>query len=296
MISPGIILIDKPIGPSSAMVVASARKILNERKIGHAGTLDPYASGLLVLLVGSATKLSDYIMHGRKIYTGTICFGATSTTDDREGELDKSNFFPDIESVRNRARLFHGVMEQVPPNFSAVKIDGIRAYKKARKKQTLTISARKIEIYSFQIVEPHFNDDGTVHSISFSLDCSKGTYVRSIARDIGHGLGCGGYLGSLRREVSRPFSVDQAVTLDELTVDSILPWYVGLNRHSIPLSISELEGFRHGRRDILSKVVQAHALNSHHEDQVLLSTEDTQTPVGFLVRKEREWKFGSLFL
>lgn len=207
-----LLLVDKPLGWTSFDVVAKTRGILRVKKIGHTGTLDPLATGLLVLCLGRATKLADAIQAGEKEYTGTIRFGAITATDDAEGEEIEQ--FPvdhlTEESIRQAAAGFLGESLQAPPMFSARKKDGQRLYKLARRGETVEVPPRPITIMEFDITGI------ALPEIGFRVVCSKGTYIRSLARDMGQRLGSGGYLTELRRTRSGTFGVEDAVTMNDL--------------------------------------------------------------------------------
>lgn len=207
-----LLLVDKPAGWTSFDVVAKTRGILRVKKVGHTGTLDPMATGLLVLCLGKATKLADQIQAGEKEYQGTIHFGATTPTDDAESEENEQ--FPTEhltpEAILETATEFLGESLQAPPMFSARKKDGQRLYKMARRGETVEVEPRRIVISEFRIT------DITLPDVHFSVVCSKGTYIRSLARDLGRRLGSGAYLTELRRTRSGAFRVDDAVTIGDL--------------------------------------------------------------------------------
>jgi tRNA pseudouridine55 synthase len=207
-----VILIDKPKGWTSFDVVAKLRGILRIRKIGHAGTLDPMATGLLLVCVGRATKLVDTLQAGEKEYAGTIRFGATTPTDDAESEEDQR--FPvdhlTEEIIRTAADGFIGDSLQTPPAFSARKVDGVRMYKLARKGEKVEVAPRAVTIRAFDI------ERYALPEIDFRIVCTKGTYIRSIARDLGARVGSGAYLTALRRTRSGDYNVDDAVTIEQL--------------------------------------------------------------------------------
>ncbi len=212
LVTSGILLVDKPEGPSSARVVATAKRITGARKVGHLGTLDPFASGLLPLAVNEGTKVAQHFLDADKGYTGVIALGAETDTQDRTGELlvrrDAPRLGPqELEALR---REFSGDLRQVPPMYSALKQDGTRLYELARKGLEVGREARdiRVEITRLEQVGPA--------ELEFDLTCSKGTYVRTLAADIGSALGCGGYLSRLRRVTSGPFRIDDALTLDAL--------------------------------------------------------------------------------
>ncbi|QBG46289.1 tRNA pseudouridine(55) synthase TruB [Verrucomicrobia bacterium S94] len=209
----GILLVDKPTDWTSHDVVAKIRNYFKLSKCGHGGTLDPLATGLLVLLIGKGTKLSDRIMNGDKVYEGTLHLGVTTNTQDADGEIleEKDASHVTREMVENViAEQFMGPIEQIPPMVSAIKKDGVPLYKMARKGQEIEREPRKIEVFEFDVLE--FENP----LVKFRVKSTKGTYVRTLAFDIGNALGVGGSLDALRRTGSGPLSVDKAYTLDEI--------------------------------------------------------------------------------
>ena len=212
----GILLVLKPIGPTSHDVVAVVRRLSGTRRVGHGGTLDPFASGLLPVYLGQATRLVEYHMADRKRYRATICFGASSTTDDLEGELTPAEGpAPDRAAVEAALDAFRGPIVQVPPAYSAVKVAGRRAYALARAGKTPEIAARSVTIDLLEIVDWDGTDPARPIAI-VDVGCSAGTYVRAIARDLGAALGSAAYLGALDRTGSGPWTVDKGVPLDDL--------------------------------------------------------------------------------
>jgi len=207
-----LLLVDKPAGWTSFDVVAKVRGILRLKKIGHTGTLDPMATGLLVLCLGRATKLADTIQAGEKEYIGTIRFGATTPTDDAESEENEQ--FPidhlTAEVIRRGAGTFIGESLQSPPMFSARKKGGERLYRIARRGETVEVEPRRIVISEFTITSVNLPE------AQFRVICSKGTYIRSLARDLGRSLGSGAYLSALRRTRSGAFNVEDAATIQDL--------------------------------------------------------------------------------
>ena len=181
-------------------------------KVGHAGTLDPMATGLLIICSGKMTKSIETYQGQRKIYSGTICLGATTPSYDAETEIDAQFSLDGItkERVLKEAEKFIGKIEQIPPIFSALKTNGVRNYKLARKGEAVEVKARPVEIYKFEITEIE------LPSVNFVVECSKGTYIRSLAFDLGKALNNGGYLTSLRREAIGEFKVDDAFNAEAL--------------------------------------------------------------------------------
>ncbi len=209
-----IILVDKPEGFTSFEVVARMKKIAGTRKVGHSGTLDRFASGLLVICTGKMTKLTQYFLESDKRYRATIQLGRTTETDDFEGEVIRSGSFEDltVEQVYEALMEFRGTIEQLPPQYSALKIKGKRASDRMRSGEEVTLSSRRVTVYGVELL----NYDSREGRIECEISCSKGTYIRSIARDLGEALGCGAFLAALRRLESGAFSVDRAATLEEL--------------------------------------------------------------------------------
>ena len=207
----GWVILDKPVGMTSTQGVAVVKRLFNAKKAGHAGTLDPLASGLLPVALGEATKTVPYVMDGRKIYRFTVRWGAQTTTDDTEGPVTAtSELRPSEAQIRALMPRYTGTISQVPPQFSAVKVDGERAYDLARDGETVELEARDITIH--RLVIAAMDEDTT----TFEAECGKGTYVRAIARDMGLDLGCYGHVVALRRAVVGTFDEEDAVTPDEL--------------------------------------------------------------------------------
>jgi len=212
----GIILLDKPAGISSAGAVNSVKRVLPRKtKIGHAGTLDPFATGLLVLLLGNATKRCEALMNQPKQYDATIRFGATTETDDPESPPQPfaEASAPAIELVQESLRRFIGNIEQIPPAYSALKIQGKRACDRVRDGESVTIQPRIVRIYDAALLAYEWPD------AKVRIDCGRGTYIRAIARDLGKILNVGGYLTELRRTKSGEFRIEEAVTIDTLQRD-----------------------------------------------------------------------------
>ena len=207
----GIILIDKPQGWTSHDVVGKLRGILHERRIGHSGTLDPLATGLLVVFIGRATRAVEFAEADRKEYVAGLRLGMSTDTQDITGRIiSKETDIPDEPEVRIAIERFRGELEQIPPMYSAVKIGGKKLYELARKGESIERKPRHITIFGLEITGRSDND--------YILDvvCSKGTYIRTLCHDIGAALGCGGCMSSLRRTKSGVFSVDNAYTIAEI--------------------------------------------------------------------------------
>jgi tRNA pseudouridine55 synthase len=208
----GVLLVDKAEGMTSHDVVALARRKLGTKKIGHCGTLDPIATGLLLLTIGRGTKVQDLLMSEDKEYAGTFVLGVTTDTQDREGEVIQERPVPALEQdqIRSTFERFRGDFYQLPPMVSAKKHGGVPLYKLARQGKTVEREPRLVHVYRYTI------DRIELPEIDFSVLCSKGFYVRTYVHDIGEALGCGGHLKALRRTRSGRFDVANAVTVDEI--------------------------------------------------------------------------------
>lgn len=213
----GLFLIDKEPNCTSHDVVQQVRRILGQRKIGHCGTLDPGATGLLVLTLGRATRLTRFLIRAPKIYEGEIRFGATTDTYDRHGEITAEASIADLETeiVTNAMEELVGTFDQAAPPFSAKKFKGEKFYEMARRGEEVPESKKEITVYEFAATGPL--REGV---LPFRLECSSGTYVRSLAHDLGQSLSCGAHLAELRRTKVGPFHVDQAVKLEHLSLQA----------------------------------------------------------------------------
>lgn len=221
----GVLLIDKPEGMTSHDVVDRVRHKLKMKRVGHAGTLDPNATGLLILLIGKATKLSQYLMGLDKTYEGVITLGMATTTQDAEGEVVSQGEVPVLteDELKEHMGAFVGDQYQIPPMFSAKKMEGVPLYKLARKGQTVEREPRFIHIASFKL------DSFASPDIEFTLSCSKGTYVRTVAHDLGQRIGCGAYLKELRRTDIERFHIEDSIELEafeELPMDEVKGWLI----------------------------------------------------------------------
>ena len=210
----GWIVLDKGVGMTSTHAVAVVKRGLSAKKAGHAGTLDPLASGILPIALGEATKTVPFIMDGRKSYVFTVAWGAETNTDDAEGEVvARTDTLPSPAEIEALLPRFTGSIQQVPPRFSAIKIKGERAYDLARDGEVVELQPRVVEIDRLALV--HHEGNRSV----IEADCGKGTYVRAIARDLGRALGCFGHIAALRRTRVGPFSDADAVTVDHVATD-----------------------------------------------------------------------------
>lgn len=212
----GILVVAKPAGPTSHDVVALVRRLAATRRVGHGGTLDPFASGVLPIFLGHATRVVEYHLGDEKAYRATVCFGATSTTDDLEGELTPATgAAPGRATVEAGLAGMVGRISQRPPAYSAIKVGGRRAYAMARAGETVVLAAREVTIHALTL-ESWDDADPDRPVAVVDVRCSAGTYVRAIARDLGEALGNGAYLGALTRTASGPFALDGATPLDDV--------------------------------------------------------------------------------
>jgi tRNA pseudouridine55 synthase len=258
----GILLVDKPGGMTSHDVVSRVRRAAGTRKVGHAGTLDPMATGLLVLGINSSTRLLTYLVGLDKEYLATIRLGAATNTDDAEGEVvaaahpDAVDALIPMDFAMAVADLT-GVIQQVPSSVSAIKVDGKRAYARARDGETVELPARTVTVSAFEIlwsesVAEHTPDGPRQYwDVRVRVACSSGTYIRALARDLGAALGVGGHLTALRRTMVGPFEVTAAATLDDLDVASVLlaPSQVAATLFPLlALTSEQARDLEHGKR------------------------------------------------
>lgn len=220
----GLVVVDKPTGWTSHDVVAKIRKLAGTRRVGHAGTLDPMATGVLVLGVGRATKLLGHLALSDKAYDATIRLGATTVTDDAEGEVTDdvdASGVTDAQIAAGMADLT-GEIHQVPSAVSAIKVDGVRSYSRVRAGEQVELKARPVSVRRFEVMA--IRREGPYIDIDTAVECSSGTYVRALARDLGASLGVGGHLTTLRRTRVGPYDLTSARTLDQLaTAFAVLP-------------------------------------------------------------------------
>jgi len=224
----GFLVVDKPAGMSSHQVVAMLRRTLGEKKIGHTGTLDPFATGVLPIALGEGTKAITFLDESVKEYRATMRLGISTDTQDLEGEILEQRGWSHVtrEAVESLVQAFSGNLLQVPPMFSALKRDGVPLYKLARKGETVEREPRAITVHSLEMERIELPE------VSFTVRCSRGTYVRTLAHDMGESLGCGAHLLALRRTKSGPFSLENSFTLDEIAVGP--PREVAV-RHFVPV-------------------------------------------------------------
>lgn len=248
---PGLVIVDKPAGMTSHDVVGRCRRLFGTRKVGHAGTLDPMATGVLVVGIERATKILGLLTATDKSYSATIRLGQTTTTEDAEGEVLQSVSAAHVtdEQIESAVAPLRGDIEQVPSAVSAIKVAGQRAYKLAREGQTVELAARPVRIDRFEVLAVRRVDQFV--DVDVDVDCSSGTYIRALARDVGAALGVGGHLTALRRTKVGRYGLDEARTLDDLADEARLSYsldeacLVGFPRRD--LTDAETEDTRHGR-------------------------------------------------
>ncbi|MDJ0752410.1 MAG: tRNA pseudouridine(55) synthase TruB [Ardenticatenaceae bacterium] len=261
----GLFVLDKPIGMTSHDVVYRVRKVCQTRRVGHAGTLDPLATGVLLVCVGRATRLIEYMVGHDKVYEAVIHLGETTNTYDREGEVVQRRPVPPLtlDNLTQALDLFRGDIQQIPPMYSAIKKDGQPLYKLARAGKTVERPPRPVTIYALEILNwetPH---------LTVQVHCSSGTYIRSLAHDIGEHLGCGGHLASLRRTAVGTFTLEQALPLEQLTPDSaadhLLPPAQAIPEiPTLVLADRDVQALLHGRW-VKTGEVTAERVQLHHE-------------------------------
>ena len=252
----GIIVVAKEPGPTSHDIVALVRRLSGVRRVGHGGTLDPFAAGVLPVFIGQATRLVEYHMADDKEYRALVCLGARSTTDDLDGELTPSSIpGPGRAEAEAALAAFRGEIEQVPPDYSAVKISGRKAYELARHGEKPALRPRRVTVHRLDLTG--WNDDDPARPVAtIEVGCSAGTYVRALARDLGERLGCGAYLGALTRTASGPFGLADAHPLADVRAalaagrarELLLPMDSGLVFPQVTLAAAELRHFARGQQ------------------------------------------------
>lgn len=246
----GVLVVDKSTGPTSHDVVAGVRRVFGMRRVGHCGTLDPLATGVLVVCLGAYTRLNDWLSKGDKEYETVFFFGARSDTGDRQGKVQLlTETLPNAETVTAALAQFRGWIQQVPPAYSAVKVDGVRSYRLARSQQPVVLEARSIEVKAIEALEYE------PPRLKLHVRCSRGTYIRSLAADLGEALGCGAYVEELRRLRVGELQLQQAFTFDQLRDlaaqgrldETLVPVHQALGHlPACELNAEEAEVFGHG--------------------------------------------------
>ncbi|MGI8929206.1 MAG: tRNA pseudouridine(55) synthase TruB [Candidatus Limnocylindrales bacterium] len=241
----GILVVAKAPGPTSHDIVALIRRLTGVRRVGHGGTLDPFAAGVLPVFVGHATRLVEYHLRDDKEYRALVAFGARSTTDDLDGELTPTGSAPTREQVEEALASFRGEIEQIPPDYSAVRVAGRKAYELARHGEKPELRPRRVTIHRFELTDWDGADPARP-VVSVDVRCSAGTYIRSLARDLGERLGSGAHLAALTRTASGPFMLDMARPLEEVrstladgrAAELMLPMDTGLEGYPV-LTVGE---------------------------------------------------------
>jgi tRNA pseudouridine55 synthase len=297
----GILILDKPAGLTSHDVVSRVRRKLHTKKVGHAGTLDPDATGILVLCVGDATRLIEYITADEKVYVGEAAFGVSTDTDDASGEVLLSRDASSLQEadVLQGASSLTGVIMQTPPKFSAIHVNGRRAYDLAREGQDFELPAREVHIHEFSTLAFH---PGTLAQATFRVHCSKGTYIRSLCRDWGEQLGMPAHMAHLRRIQSGAYHIDEAVLLDEFEAsdhpDAFLRPMIEALREMPKIQVTERDAVRlaQGRTLVLGETLPVGAAAVISDDAQLVAigeVERQQEAVGVVLRPRKVfWKGG----
>ena len=285
----GWIILDRPVGLTSTHAVSRVRRLFDAQKAGHAGTLDPLASGVLPLALGEATKTVPYVMDGEKRYLFTVRWGIQTSTDDTEGEpVATSDVRPDEEAILAALPRFTGTIEQVPPAFSAKKVDGERAYDLARDGETVELDASTITIHDLVYLGSPDEDRAM-----FEAHCGKGTYVRAIARDLGQALGTCGHVTSLRRTQVGPFDEQATVTLDQLeAVESpqecdafLTPMANALgDLHELQVNSGDAARLRRGMSLLVRNHHSPHGLAPAHDEEAYAMDGDELVAIGVMDR------------
>ncbi|NBO09301.1 MAG: tRNA pseudouridine(55) synthase TruB [Actinobacteria bacterium] len=277
-VAPGIVLVDKEGGWTSHDLVAKARGIFNTRRVGHAGTLDPMATGLVILGVGGATRLLGYVSDAGKSYQGTISLGSTTNTDDADGEVLASATPEDLakvsdDQIATGVRALTGLIMQRPSNFSAIKVNGVRSYSRARAGEEFELTAREIHVEKFSILDIR-RSDGSIE-VDVFVSCSSGTYIRALARDLGEALKVGGHLTALRRTSIGGFKIEDAVNIHQIAQRCIpLGEAAGRVLETRKVDLDEQTLLRNGRAIFaVGKVGAYAALNTGGELVALLQEE-----------------------
>jgi tRNA pseudouridine55 synthase len=286
----GVVNLDKPVGPTSHDMVGLLRRLTGTRRIGHAGTLDPLASGVLPILVGAATRFSEELTGGPKRYEAAIRLGSVSATDDAEGPpIPGPGPVPAEPEIRSALTAFAGTFAQRPPAFSARKLAGRTAHRAARAGEPLVLASRQVTVYAIEVIAMTPGDGWT--DVAIDLRCGAGTYVRSIARDLGEALGCGGYLHALRRTEAAGLLVTDALRPEQLEIlrdegrfeQVLLPVADLLPLPRLRLSGIDAERFRHGSRITVALDADAAARAKGDGRHAVFDPSDQLLGVGSLV-------------
>ncbi|TVR03072.1 MAG: tRNA pseudouridine(55) synthase TruB [Deltaproteobacteria bacterium] len=269
----GVLVVDKPKGLTSFDVLRRLRRHLGTKRIGHAGTLDPMATGVLVVAFGASTRLVPWLMAGEKTYEARVLLGRVTTTDDVEGETLRRERVSSIDrtSLEQVLNQFRGVIRQRPPSFSAIRVDGERSHRRARRGETVVLPEREVIVHDLVLLGAERDE------LRLRCRVGSGTYVRSLARDIGEALGCGGTLSALRRTAVEPFPVSDALTLSaldddpELVASSLLtPWEALARLPAVRLDDEEARRVSHGQRRAVPEAALADVARADGPDSVIV--------------------------
>lgn len=287
----GFLCVDKPAGMTSAHVVNRVKRALGltrKSKIGHMGTLDPDATGVLVCAVGRATRLIPFLSGGKKVYTGELQLGLTTSTDDISGEVVTrfTGTFPESEAVLLATKQYTGHILQKPPTISAVKIQGERAYVRARRGEDIEIQPREVVVYDFQL------DPVSPERYSYRVECGPGTYVRSLVRDLGESVGTGGVVVSIRREMAAPFHIDMSTPLENIASSHLIPWYEVFGEiPDVSISPRTADRLFHGDSSEALREVRGVLKGDYAQGAYArLCLGSKQMPVGLLTYESDSWK------
>ena len=288
----GWLNIDKPLDMTSTQAVGKVKKLLSMKKVGHAGTLDPLATGVLPIAVGEATKIVQFLQNREKGYDFTVTWGEARDTDDREGDvIATSDVRPTQDQIETALSVFIGDIDQIPPKYSAIKINGDRAYDLARDGVEFEMQSRTVHIYDLKLVSYDEN------SVTLSMTCGKGTYVRSLARDLAIQLGTVGYVSALRRTFVGGFTAENAISFDKLAEivdkegaqEACLGLGLALDDiPALPLTLQEASRLRNGQKIIFSAKPDMDRLNGHGinpltvKDEIVLAVNDNGKPLGLI--------------
>jgi len=289
----GWLIVDKGLGISSAKIVGAVKHIYKAQKVGHGGTLDPLASGILPIGLGEATKTMPFIVDATKEYAFTVKWGEATDSDDKEGEIIHSGgHAPNLQDIEAVLPAFTGTIEQIPPAYSAIKVDGKRAYKLARDGETVELQPRPVEIQELSVT----THDAEGGETTFEVTCGKGTYVRSLGRDIALKLGTYGHISMLRRLRVGPFGLDRAISLEKLeelghsarAAEALLPLTTALD-DILALAVNEADAIaiKHGRSITLQAAKQGTLVLMAGETPLAIAEAEDQGDGSFLVRPLR---------
>ena len=285
----GVLLIDKPTGMSSFDVIRNVRQSLSTRKIGHTGTLDPMASGVLVLCLGDATKLVQYLTADDKSYHGQVTLGQATNTYDAEGESTATNTWEEmqhiqVESIQSACQSLTGPIQQVPPIYSAIKINGERAYNKARRGEDITLQAREVIIHHLHSQDWQWQEEENRISFQIDVTCSKGTYIRSLAVDLARQLSVHGHLSALKRTACGHFQLSQCYTLDSITPEKIHQQLISIKSAlshwpSISVNQEQNQQLKYGNR-LMSQDFQS--LDGVQDNQLICACNEQEQVVAIM--------------